>query len=134
MTLWRLPFVAALTALLSASAIGQRHAAVAARLQGTVPTDQPRELAHPPGSGQQSPTDPRDPLLNVGPKAEAVGDNVMVSTQLHAVTDAFMQHVNDYHQVSVFGATSGIYYEAATGQYHAFNGFSERPRANRSDR
>jgi gamma-glutamyltranspeptidase/glutathione hydrolase len=95
---------------------------------------------------QQVPADPTDPLLNEGPKSEAVGDQVMVSTQLPAVTQAalkvlrdggnavdafvtavFMQHVQDYHQVSVFGAMSGLYYEASTGKYHAFNAFSERP-------
>jgi gamma-glutamyltranspeptidase / glutathione hydrolase len=96
------------------------------------------------------PTDPRDPLLNAGPKAEAVGRQAMVSTQLPAVTETalgvlrgggnavdaavtavFMQHVHDYHQVSVFGAMSGLYYEAATRRYYAFNGFSDRPRADR---
>jgi gamma-glutamyltranspeptidase len=68
------------------------------------------------------PTDARDPLLNQGPKREATGAKVMVSTQLPIVTDAavkvlreggnavdamvtavFLQHVNDYHQVMQFG-------------------------------
>lgn len=82
------------------------------------------------------PTDPRDPLLNQGPKKVAVGDKVMVSTQLPIVTDAalqvlrhggnaidayitavLMQTVNDYHQVSLFGMMAGLYYDAATGKY-----------------
>ena len=37
------------------------------------------------------PTDPRDPLLNQGPKKEAVGESVMVSTQLPIVTEAALQ-------------------------------------------
>jgi len=88
--------------------------------------------------------------LNQGPKAEAVGEQVMVSTQLPVTTDAairvlqdggnaidalitavFLQHVADYHQNSLFGAASGIYYEAATDTYYAFNGFSDRPLADR---
>ena len=107
-------------------------------------------LAQGPPQGPPLPTDPRDPLLNSGPKREAVGARAMVATQLPAVTRAavdvlrsggnavdaaitavFMQHVHDYHQVSVFGAMSGLYYDASTGRYHAFNGFSERPRADR---
>lgn len=97
--------------------------------------------------------DARDAVYLPGPKAEATGDRVMVSTQLAVVTEAalevlreggnavdaaitatFMQHVHDYHQVSIFGAISGLYYEAATGTYHAFNGMSERPRADRGER
>jgi len=99
----------------------------------------------------KTPADPRDPLLNQGPKAEAVGEKVMVSTQLPIVTNValevlredgnavdamitavFLQHVNDYHQVSHFGSMSGIYYEAATGKYHVISAVSERPRADRS--
>lgn len=76
----------------------------------------------------------------------------MVSTQLPIVTEAalkvlsdggdavdamitavFLQHVNDFHQVSHFGAMSAIYYEAATGQYHLLNAVSERPRSDRPD-
>jgi gamma-glutamyltranspeptidase/glutathione hydrolase len=97
------------------------------------------------------PTDSKDPLLNQGPKAEAIGEKVMVSTQLPvvtqgalrvlreggnavdaAVTAVFLQQVNDYHQVSLFGAMSGLYYEAASGKYYAFNAFSDRPDASRS--
>ena len=96
------------------------------------------------------PTDPRDPLLNQGPKKEAVGESVMVSTQLPIVTEAalqvlreggnaidafitavFLQNVVDYHQVSLFGAMGGLYYEAATGKYHVFESYSERPLAGR---
>jgi gamma-glutamyltranspeptidase / glutathione hydrolase len=98
------------------------------------------------------PTDPRDPLLNQGPKEEATGDRVMVSTQLPVVTEGalkvlrdggnavdamvtavFLQHVNDFHQVSHFGAMSAIYYEAKTGKYHVLSAVSERPRADRSE-
>lgn len=97
------------------------------------------------------PVDASDPRLLPGPKTVAHGTSGMVATQLPIVTheaidvlrsggnavDAaisavFLQFVNDYHQVSVFGAMSGLYYDAATRTYHAFNGFSERPDANRS--
>jgi len=86
-----------------------------------------------------------------GPKQVATGKQVMVATQLPIVTEAalrvlreggnaadaaitatFLQHVNDYHQVSVFGAMSGLYYEAATNRYYAFNAFSERPDGSRT--
>ena len=72
------------------------------------------------------PTGSRDPLLNQGPKAVATSDGGMVATQLPNVTRAavrvledggnavdafvtavFLQHVEDYHQVSHFGAMSG---------------------------
>ena len=98
------------------------------------------------------PTDPRDPLLNQGPKEEEIAEKAMVSTQLPAVTEAalqvlreggnaadafitavFMQHVNDFHQVSLFGAMTGLYYEASSGKYYAFNAFSDRPLADRSE-
>jgi gamma-glutamyltranspeptidase/glutathione hydrolase len=97
------------------------------------------------------PTDSKDPLLNQGPKAEAIGEKVMVTTQLPIVTEGalrvlreggnaadaaitavFLQQVNDYHQVSLFGAMSGLYYEAASGTYYAFNAFSDRPDGGRS--
>lgn len=103
-------------------------------------------------AGSQVPNDARDPRLNQGPKQEAIGERVMVSTQLPIVTDAalkvlrdggnavdamitavFLQHVNDFHQVSHFGAMSAIYYEAATGKYYALNAVSERPRADRGE-
>ena len=96
------------------------------------------------------PTDSRDPLLNQGPKAEAIGNKAMVDTQLPIVTDAalkvlreggnavdalitatFLQCVVDYHQVSIFGAASGLYYEASSGKYYHFSGVSTRPRADR---
>jgi gamma-glutamyltranspeptidase/glutathione hydrolase len=96
------------------------------------------------------PEDPRDPLHNMGSKTEAVGDKVMVSTQLPIVTETalqvlrdggnaidafitavFLQNVVDYHQVSLFGAMGGLYYEAATGKYHVFESYSERPLAGR---
>ena len=102
------------------------------------------------GQIEPGPTDPRDPLLNQGPKPEAVGDKVMVSTQLHIVTETaldvlreggnavdaaitatFLQNVVDYHQVSLFGAMTGLYYEAATGKYYAFNAYGAKPLAER---
>ena len=98
----------------------------------------------------QEQRDSRDPLLNQGPKAVATAENAMVATQLPNVTQAalrvledggnaadafvtavFLQHVEDTHQVSHFGAMSGLYFEAATGTTYAFNAFSERPRADR---
>ena len=98
----------------------------------------------------QEPSGSRDPLLNQGPKAVATSDGGMVATQLPNVTQAalrvledggnaadafvtavFLQHVEDFHQVSHFGAMSGLYFEAATGTTTAFNAFSERPRADR---
>ena len=108
------------------------------------------------GSGAATPAaaqnlpDARDPLYNQGPKQEAVGDSVMVSTQLPIVTETalevlrnggnavdafitavFLQNVVDYHQVSLFGAMGGLLYEAATGRYHVFEAYSERPLAGR---
>lgn len=99
---------------------------------------------------QKLPSNPTDPRLNQGPKPEAVGEKVMVSTQLPIVTDAalqvlreggnavdamitavFLQHVNDFHQVSHFGTMSAIYYEAKTGKYHVISAVSERPIASR---
>lgn len=95
---------------------------------------------------------PTDPLLNQGPKAEAAGDKVMVSTQLASATKAaikvlrdggnavdamvtavFLQHVNDYYAVSQFGSMSAIYYEASKGKYYALSAISERPRADRGE-
>lgn len=94
---------------------------------------------------------PQNSRLDQGPKAEAVGDKVMVSTQLPIVTETalkvlrdggnaidamvtavFLQHVNDYHQVSHFGTMSAIYYEAKTAKYHVISAVSERPLASRS--
>jgi gamma-glutamyltranspeptidase/glutathione hydrolase len=101
---------------------------------------------------EPGPVDPRDPLLNQGPKAEAVGEKVMVSTQLPIVTETavqvlreggnavdaaiaatFLQNVVDYHQVSLFGAMTGLYYEAATGKYYAFNAYGAKPLADRAE-
>ena len=80
----------------------------------------------------------------------AVGEKVMVSTQLPIVTEAalevlreggnavdayitavFTQTVNDYHQVSLFGMLAGLYYDAPTDTYYTFDAYSERPRADR---
>src|SRR5206468_6367981 len=92
--------------------------------------------------------DPRDPLLNQGPKTEAVGDKVMVRTQLPIVTSAalkvlrdggnaaeafitavFLQNVADYHQVELVGAMGGLSYDAASSKYYVFDAYSERPRS-----
>lgn len=91
-----------------------------------------------------------DPRLNQGAKPIAEGQRAMVSTQLPIVTETalavlerggnavdamitatFLQHVVDYHQVSHFGTMSGIYYEAATGEYHVISGVGVRPLAHR---
>jgi gamma-glutamyltranspeptidase/glutathione hydrolase len=49
-----------------------------------------------------------------------------------AVAATFVQNVADYHQVSLFGAMTGLYYEAGTGKYYAFNAYGGRPLADRS--
>ncbi len=104
-------------------------------------------------AAESLPTGPLDPRLNQGPKSEAVGDKVMVSTQLPIVTagalqvlrdggnavDAmitavFLQHVNDIHQVSVFGSMSALYYDAATAKYYALSAVAERPLSHRGER
>lgn len=109
-------------------------------------------VAAPFQSRPKTPVDPTDPLLNQGPKAEAVGDKVMVSTQSFvateaalkvlreggnavdaAITSVFLQHVTEYNQVIHFGCLTGLYYEAATGKYYAFNAVGERPLASRSN-
>jgi gamma-glutamyltranspeptidase/glutathione hydrolase len=100
----------------------------------------------------KTPTDPRDPLLVQGPKPEAVGNKVMVSTQSPIVTEAclkvlqeggnavdaaitsvFLQHVVEYHQVMHFSSMAGLFYEASTGKYYAFNAVGDRPLASRSE-
>lgn len=91
-----------------------------------------------------------DARLQQGPKPIAEGQQAMVSTQLPIVTETalavlerggnavdamitatFLQHVVDFHQVSHFGTMSGIYYEAATGEYHVISGVGVRPLASR---
>jgi gamma-glutamyltranspeptidase/glutathione hydrolase len=100
----------------------------------------------------KTPTDPRDPLLVQGPKPEAVGDKAMVSTQSPivtetclkvlreggnavdaAITSVFLQHVVEYHQVMHFSSMAGLYYEASTGKYYAFNAVGDRPLATRGE-
>lgn len=100
--------------------------------------------------GSQLPDDPTDPRLNQGPKPPAVGEQVMVSTQLPIVTETavevlrnggnavdamvtgvFLQHVVDFHQVSHFGTMSAIYYDADDAAYHVISAVSKRPRADR---
>ena len=92
------------------------------------------------------PTDPADPRLNQGPKAEAVGERGMVSTQLAtstlaalavledggnavdaALTALFVQQVHDYHMVFLFGSMSALYYDAESGQVHALNAIGAHP-------
>jgi gamma-glutamyltranspeptidase / glutathione hydrolase len=99
------------------------------------------------------PTDPTDPRLNHGPKESATGEQVMVSTQLPVVTQGalqvlrdggnavdamitaiFLQHVNDYMQVSHWGSMSGIYYEAETGEYHVISAVSQVPEGSRCEK
>jgi len=84
--------------------------------------------------------------LKQGPKPVASGREVMVSTQLQQVTEAALQVLRDGgnaadaaitatllegvlepHQNHLFGSMTGIYFEAATGRYHAFNAYVERP-------
>ena len=100
------------------------------------------------GTAQNGP----DPQLNQGPKPTVTGDSVMVATQLPVVSNAalqvlkdggnavdamvtavFVQHVQDFHQVSHFGSMSVIGYDAATEKYWSLNAVSERPRADRHD-
>ena len=104
------------------------------------------------GIAQDVATEPTDPRLNQGPKPEAIGEKVMVATQLPQVSNVaiqvlkdggnavdamvaavFMQHVNDFHQVSHFGSMSVIGYDAATDKYWALNAVSERPPADRHE-
>ena len=101
---------------------------------------------------QPLPTDPTDPRLIHGPKESATGEQVMVATQLPVVTQGalkvleeggnavdamitaiFLQHVNDYMQVSHWGSMSGIYYEAATGEYHVISAVSQVPQGSRCE-
>lgn len=49
-----------------------------------------------------------------------------------AITAAFLQQVTEPHQVSAWGALSGLYYDAETGQYYAYNGDGELPLSTRS--
>ena len=100
------------------------------------------------GTAQNGP----DPQLNQGPKPTVSGDSVMVATQLPVVSNAalqvlkdggnavdamvtsvFVQHVQDFHQVSHFGSMSVIGYDAASDTYWSLNAVSERPRADRHD-
>lgn len=109
----------------------------------------------PPVSGQERariPTDPADPLLNQGPKAEAVGAHGMVSTQLAsstiaalevlkaggnavdaALTALFLQQVHDYHMVFLFGSMSALYYDAAKDKVYAINANAGWPRPDRGE-
>ncbi len=99
------------------------------------------------------PTDPADPRLNQGPKATAVGEHGMVSTQLvsstlaavavledggnavdAALTALFLQQVNDYHMVFLFGSMSALYYDAATEKVYALNAIAGRPLASRVEK
>lgn len=97
------------------------------------------------------PDDPRDSRLNYGPKPVAEGRKAMVSTQSMIVSEAalkvlqeggnavdaaitatFLQQVTEPHQNSPWGALSGVYYDAKTGEYYAYNGDGERPLSTRA--
>jgi len=97
--------------------------------------------------------DPTDPLINPGPKKEAIGKQVMVSTQVPCVTetavnvmreggnafDAFitavlLQIVVEPHMVSHWGIMTGVIYDAKKDEYICFDGIGERPLASRSDK
>lgn len=95
-------------------------------------------------------TDPTAPEINQGPKAQAVADNGMVSTQLMsstlaavrvlenggnaidaALTALFVQQVHDYHMVFLFGSMSALVYDAETDQVYAIDAIAGRPLASR---
>jgi len=99
------------------------------------------------------PDDPTDPLINQGPKSEAVGEQVMVSTQTPLVTetavqvlrnggnafDAFitavlLQMVVEPHMLSHWGVMTGLIYDAKNDSYICFDGMAQRPLATRSDK
>lgn len=99
------------------------------------------------------PDDPTDPLINQGPKKEAIGRQVMVSTQVPTVTEAavkvlreggnafdafitavLLQMVVEPHMVSHWGIMTGLIYDAEKGEYICFDGIGERPLASRSDK
>jgi gamma-glutamyltranspeptidase/glutathione hydrolase len=100
----------------------------------------------------QSITDTTAPQLNQGPKEEAVGDEVMVSTQLPQATetalgvlrdggnafDAFiatvlLQQVVEPHMLGHFGVMTGLVYDAETEEYWHFDGTGERPLGSRGE-
>lgn len=100
---------------------------------------------------RQVPSDPAHPALNQGPKDEAIGSKAMVSTQLAsstlaalkvlenggnaidaAIAAAFLQQVDDYHMVFLFGSMSALYYDAATNRTYAISAVAQRPRADRA--
>ena len=94
---------------------------------------------------RQPPTDPAHAALNQGPKEEATGAKAMVSTQLAsstlaavkvleaggnavdaAIAAAFLQQVDDYHMVFLFGSMSALYFDAATNRTYAISAVGER--------
>jgi gamma-glutamyltranspeptidase/glutathione hydrolase len=104
------------------------------------------------GFGQEV-ADVKSRLLNQGPKEEAIGDKVMVSTQLPQATecalkvfrdggnafDAFittvlLQQVIEPHMLGHFGVMTGLIYEAKTGKYWHFDGTGERPLGTRGEK
>lgn len=95
----------------------------------------------------------KDRLLNQGPKDVAIGDKVMVSTQLPQATecalnvfrdggnafDAFiatvlLQQVVEPHMLGHFGVMTGLIYDAKTEQYWHFDGTGERPLGTRGEK
>lgn len=104
------------------------------------------------GFGQEV-VEVKDHLLNQGPKDEATGDKVMVSTQLPQATetalevfrdggnafDAFiatvlLQQVVEPHMLGHFGVMTGLIYDAKTGKYWHFDGTGERPLGSRGEK
>lgn len=100
---------------------------------------------------RQVPADPAHPALNQGPKDEATGSKAMVSTQLAsstlaavkvledggnaidaAIAAAFLQQVDDYHMVFLFGSMSGLYYDAASNRVYSVSAVAQRPRSDRN--
>lgn len=93
-----------------------------------------------------------DPLINPGPKSEALGKHAMVSTQVPEATeiavnvlknggnafDAYIttvlaQMVMEPHMVSHWGIVSGLIYDAKEDEYICFDGLAQRPLATRGD-
>jgi gamma-glutamyltranspeptidase / glutathione hydrolase len=107
--------------------------------------------AVPTASAQTAAVDMADPRINQGPKAVAVGERGMVSTQLLSSTEAavrvlknggnavdaaitalFHQEVADYHMVFLFGSMSALYHDAKTGKTHALVAIGAHPDPDRN--
>ena len=94
--------------------------------------------------------DPAAPEINQGPKAPAVAEHGMVSTQLMsstlaavdvleaggnavdaALTALFVQQVHDYHMVFLFGSMSALVYDVESDTVYAIDGIAGRPLGSR---